>query len=99
MRDTSRLLWRVALCLIVFVIAGTVTALICESGRVRVLLPNEVTEAQLQVAIKEARTALREAGRSQEEIDKMVFEFRCKYLPASTEGCSDDQSSHIEKQR
>ena len=94
-----RALGRVALCVIVLVIVGTVGAVVCQSGRVRVLSPDETTEAQLLEAIKEARAVLHDAGRSQAEIDKMVFEFRCRYLPESTEGCDDEESGMAQGKR
>lgn len=100
MRDKSkRILWRIVLCLIVFIIVGTVAAVICESNRVRVILPGASSEAQVRAAIGELRDILRGADRSQAEIDRMVHELRCKHLPATTEGCNDEESSEAEKER
>ena len=100
MRDKcKRVLSRLVLCLIVFIIAGTVGAVVCESNRVRVILPGASSEAQVRAAIGDLREILRGADRSQAEIDRMVHELRCKHLPETTEGCSDEESSEAEKER
>ena len=100
MRETlRRILWRAVLCLIVAIIIGAVTAVVCQSGRSRVLAPGEATEAEIQLAIDELRQILREAGRSQDEINRMTHALKCKYLPESTEGCSDEESRQAQEER
>ncbi len=97
--EHGRSWWRLGLCVILIVIAAIVTVAVCHSSRVRVIPPGEATEAQVQAAIGELREFLRDAGRSQAEIDRMVKELRCRYLPESTERCSNAESREAEKER
>ena len=100
MRDTSkRVLWRIALCVIVLIIAGTVSAVVCQSGRSRIISPTEATEEQIRLAAEELREFLQEAGRSQTEINRIVRALECKYLPESTERCSDDEGGEAQEER
>ena len=100
MRDKlKRALSRLALCVILFIIAGTVGAVVCQSHRLRVVPPGGATEAQVQEAAKELREFLQEAGRSQAEINRIVRALECKYLPESTERCSDDSGGKAEQER
>ena len=100
MRDKfKRALSRLALCVIVFIIAGTVSAVVCQSGRSRVIRPGEATEEQIRLAAEELREFLQKASRSQAEINRIVRALECEYLSDSTERCSDEESGQAEKER
>ena len=100
MRDNAkRSLWRVVLCVILFIIVGTVGAVVCQSGRVRTIPPGGATEVQVRLATKELREFLQEAGRSQAEINRIVRALERKYLSESTDRCSDEESGKTEKER
>ncbi len=98
--EDKQFLLRLALCMIIIIIAGAIGAVVSNSNRVRVIPPGEATEAQVQAAVTELREYLREAGRSQIEINCMVHQLKCKYLPETTEGCENvEESCKAEEER